>query len=263
MKNSITLILVVLVMHMCSACKSAQSGEVVDLSESNTVQINLPILSDTAAHVQKKMFEKDAKLRPGKPLYLILNTPGGSIQDGLMIIETAKSLKRPVHTISIFSASMGFVISQHLNDRLALDSAIIMTHKARVGNVGGEVPGSFISMAQYLLNFVNSINEKIAARSGMELSAYNKLIESDYWMGATQAKDHNFIDRTVTIACDKSLQKYEDPQEVDLGFFAVTVQFHKCPLITQPQIIRGNSEFVDLLTNRKTELIGRFPHFFK
>ena len=155
-----------------------------------------------------------------------------------------------------------FVISQSLGDRLALDSAIIMTHKARVGGVGGEVPGSFINMAQYLLNFINSINEKIALRSGMELEAYNKLIEADYWMGASLAKDHNFIDRTVTISCDKSLQAYEEPQQVDLGFFTLSLQFHKCPLITQPQLIRGDSKFMNLLVNKKSELIGKFPYLF-
>lgn len=263
MKNLLVMITVILLMGMCSGCKATQSGDVIQLSDDNTVQINLPIFPETATYVQKKLFEKDSKLKPGKPIYLVLNTPGGSITDGLMIIETAKSLKRPVHTISIFSASMGFVISQYLDERLALNSAILMTHKAKVGGVGGEIPGSFINMAQYLLNFINNINEKIAIRSGMELEAYNKLIESDYWMGSVQAKDHNFIDRVVTISCDKSLQRYEDPQEIDVGFFAITLQFHKCPLITQPQIVKGNSQFADLLVNRKAELIGRFPHLFR
>lgn len=260
MKN---LMLMIAMLLSCGACKASQSGDVIELSEDNTVQLNLPIFSDTAAEVQKRLLEKDVKLKAGKPIYLVLNTPGGSIQDGLMIIETAKSLKRPIHTISIFSASMGFVISQYLDKRYALDSAVIMTHKARVGNVGGDVPGSFINMAQYLLNFVNNINEKIAIRSKMELDSYNKLIESDYWMGSTQAIDHNFMDKVVTISCDKSLQGYAEPQRVDLGFFAVTVQFHKCPLITQPNLVEGNASNMDLLINKKAKLRNTFPQLFQ
>lgn len=263
MRSLIIMSLVILLMGMCSGCRATQSGNVIELTDDNTVQLNLPIFSDTAAIVQKKLFEKDAKLRPGKPIYLVLNTPGGSIVDGLMIIETAKSLKRPVHTISIFSASMGFVISQYLDDRLALESAIIMTHKARVGGIGGDIPGSFINMAQYLLNFINSINEKVAIRSKMELEDYNKLIEADYWMGSQLAKDHNFIDRVVTISCDKTLQGYSEPQQIDVGWFSVTLQFHKCPLIMQPQIVKGNSKFVDLLVNRKSEFINLFPTLFR
>lgn len=263
MKSIIVMSLVILFMGMCSGCRATQSGNVIELNENNTVQLNVPIFADTAAYVQKKLFEKDAKLKPGKPIYLVLNTPGGSIVDGLMIIETAKSLKRPVHTISIFSASMGFVISQYLDDRLALDSAILMTHKARVGGVGGDIPGSFINMAQYLLNFINNINDKVAARSKMELSDYNKLIESDYWMGSESAKDHNFIDRVVTISCDKTLQEYDEPQQVDVGWFSVTLQFHKCPLIVQPQVVKGNSKFANLLVNKKSELINVLPHLFQ
>lgn len=263
MKNLITLLVVIFLTSMCTGCKATQSGDVVELSENNLVQINLPILGSTAAEVQKKLLEKDSKLKAGKPIYLVLNTPGGSIQDGLMIIETAKSLKRPVHTISIFSASMGFVISQYLDQRLALNSAIIMTHKARVGGVGGEVPGSFINMANYLLNYVNSINERIAKRSGKELEDYNKLIEADFWMGADVALDHNFIDKKVTIVCDKTLRTYDTPQEIDLGFFSVTVQFHKCPLVTQPQLIKGESRMFQMLVNNKREFITKFPSLFQ
>jgi ATP-dependent protease ClpP protease subunit len=101
MKN---LMLMIAMLLSCGACKASQSGDVIELSEDNTVQLNLPIFSDTAAEVQKRLLEKDVKLKAGKPLYLVLNTPGGSIQDGLMIIETAKSLKRPIHTISMYRA---------------------------------------------------------------------------------------------------------------------------------------------------------------
>lgn len=263
MKKLITLLTVLFLTAMCTSCKATQSGDVIELSEDNTVSINLPILGSTAAAVQKKLLEKDSKLKKGKPIYIVLNTPGGSIQDGLMIIETAKSLKRPVHTISIFSASMGFVISQYLDKRYALESAILMTHKARVGGVGGDVPGSFINMANYLLNYVNSINERIAKRAGKELEDYNKLIEADFWMGTQVALDHNFIDKQVTISCDESLRGYDKPQEISLGFFSIELQFHKCPLISNPELIKGDNKWFDLLVTNKKQLINIFPYIFQ
>lgn len=256
-------LLSIMFVWICSGCKATQKGDVIELSERNLVQLNLPILGNTASEVQKQLLEKDSKLKGNEPIYLVLNTPGGSIQDGLMIIETAKSLKRPVHTISIFSASMGFVISQYLDKRYALESAIIMTHKARVGGVGGEVPGSFINMANYLLNYVNSINERIAKRSGKELEDYNKLIEADFWMGTDVALDHNFMDKRVTIVCDKTLRAYGPEQEVDLGWFSVNIKFHKCPLVTQPQVVKGESRYVNMLINNKRELLTKFPQLFQ
>lgn len=259
MKNLLVLITVILLTSMCSGCNATQSGDVITLSEDNVVQLNLPIIESTAAEVQKQLLAKDSKLKKGKPLYLVLNTPGGSIQDGLMIIETAKSLKRPVHTISIFSASMGFIISQYLDERLALDSAVLMTHKARVGGVGGDVPGSFINMSNYLLNYVNSINERVAKRAGKNLDQYNRLIESDYWMGTDLAMSEKFIDRKVTIACDETLRDYAEPQKIDIGFFSLTLQFHKCPLIYQPKLVRGESKWFKLLFTNKREFINLFP----
>jgi ATP-dependent protease ClpP protease subunit len=49
-----------------------------------------------------------------EPIYLFLNTPGGSIQTGLEIIESLKGLDRPVSTVTLFAASMGFQIAQNL-----------------------------------------------------------------------------------------------------------------------------------------------------
>ena len=105
---------------------TSNPGEVLTISDDNTIILNMPIFSDSASEVSKKLLEKDKKLKPGKPIYIVLDTPGGSVEEGLKIIEVAKSLPRPVHTISLFSASMGFVISQHLDSRFVIESSTLM-----------------------------------------------------------------------------------------------------------------------------------------
>src|SRR5277367_1333200 len=79
----------------------------VVLTKDNVITVNDPIFEDTVANVISKAKEMDARIKSSDPIYLVLNTPGGEIDAGLEMIENLGSLRRPVHTISIFSASMG------------------------------------------------------------------------------------------------------------------------------------------------------------
>lgn len=263
----VPLILLALVLGYCGKLRADTAPkakqEKITLSDKNTVLLGMPIFGTVVSEVQKELLEKSKKLKRKEPIYLVLNTPGGSIQDGLRLIELAKSLPRPVHTISLFSASMGFIISQHLDDRLALDSSVLMSHRATVGGIGGQVPGNFVSMANFITAYIQNVSRPVAIRSGRTMEEYEKLIADDLWMNANQAKDLRFLDRIVTIECDDSLSDYHDPQTLELGFFAVTVQFHKCPLISEPKFVKGNQRFSKILFGNRLELMNKYGHLFQ
>jgi ATP-dependent protease ClpP protease subunit len=248
---------------MLGMCVKSRGSEVIMLSEENTVALNMPIFGPTVATVQEQLLEKDKNLKKGKPIYLVLNSPGGSIQDGLNMIEVAKGLGRPVHTISLFSASMSFVTSQKLNDRLVTDATIMMSHRASVGGIGGNIPGSFLTFANFLAKYLSDINKGIAQRSGMTLEAYEKLVADELWMNADEAIRLKFADRKVNLKCDKSLSGYGPVQELSLGFFSVKLQFHKCPMITAPKFAGGDQYIANLLANDKIEFINRYKHLLQ
>src|SRR5271165_2786768 len=97
------------------------SEEVVTLSKSNTLVLSDEINGENAAAVIYKAKELNSIHFSGKkPIHLFLNTPGGSIQTGLELIETLHGIGRPVDTITLFSASMGFQIAQNLGERMIL-----------------------------------------------------------------------------------------------------------------------------------------------
>lgn len=254
--------LVALVMLLWT-CGKSRGAEQVVLSEENTVYLGLPIFGSVVSDVQEELLEKSRNLGRKKPIYLVLNTPGGSIQDGLKLIELAKSLPRPVHTISLFSASMGFIISQRLDDRLVLDSSVMMSHRASVGGIGGQVPGNFVTMSKFIESYIQDVSKPVAERSHRTIEAYEKLIADDLWMTASKAKELGFADRTVTIVCDKSLNGYGSPKTLEMGFFSVTVQFHKCPLISQPKFVKGNEFFSRMLFGNKMELVNKYGNLFQ
>jgi len=259
MKKLIMLLLTI------SSCGFATSnpGEVLTISEENTIVINMPITSDTVSDASKQLLEKNKKLKAGKPIYVVLDTPGGSIEDGLRFIEVAKSLPRPVHTISLFNASMGFIIAQHLDERYVLDSSTMMSHRAFVNGIKGEYPGSFLTRVFATGDQLMRINFKVANRAGISLERYLDLTKNELWMGPEEAIGRKFADKKITLRCDESLNEYSEPQEISLGIFSIKIQFHKCPLISQPKILKGDSSIVNLLVYKKMEFMNTFGTLLK
>ena len=245
------------------ACASRNRGEVLTISEENTVVLNMPITSQVASDVNSQLLEKNEKLPSGKPIYIVLDTPGGSIEDGLKIIEVAKSLPRPVHTVSLFNASMGFVIAQNMDTRYVLSSTTMMSHRAFVSGIRGEYPGSFLSRTFAIGNQLMAINSEIAKRANIPLERYLDLIRNELWMGPKEAITLKFADNQITLKCDNSLKGYGAIKSIDFGLFSVKVKFHKCPLISQPIVLTGDSSIVNLMVNDKLTFMNRYGNLLK
>lgn len=224
------------------------------LTEKNLVTLNLPISEDTAGAIQQDLMDRDAKLPSGKPIYLFLNSPGGSVNDGQAIIETAKGLGRPVHTITSFSASMSFIISQALGDRYVLAHSTMMAHKAHVEGVGGDLPGSLISRTNWLLRGILELDTVAANRAGLSLIDYNKLTANELWMTGYDAVLNKFADKVVQVKCDSSLQGEGASQKFGMGIFSVWIKFQKCPLVTAPTLQGGDESLFRMLAGPKERL---------
>lgn len=261
-----------LVALLICACTSAENkavnpsnkNEILTISEKNTVVLNMPIMGQISNSVAKELLEKSDNLKAGEPIFLVLDTPGGSIDDGMRIIEVAKSLPRPVHTISLFNASMGFVISQSLGDRYLISSATLMSHKAYIGGgIRGEFPGSFFIRFQAVAKQLTKINEEVAARAGLGIDQYMSMISNELWMGPDDAIKNKFADKVVTLRCDKTLRGPGNPRELDLGLFSVRVRFNKCPLIKEMELIRADESAVEFFKKDKSELVEKYGFIFQ
>ena len=117
---------------------SVQAKEIL-LTDKNTVVLNKSFTGKSVAEVQNKLLE--LSLKSGQDLYLFLYSPGGSISAGKQLISFAKALPNKVHTVTQFAASMAYITAQHLDTRYVLPSATMMSHRASIGGLGGQVPG--------------------------------------------------------------------------------------------------------------------------
>lgn len=240
----------------------ANKNEILTLSEKNTVVLNMPIMGQIANTVSKELLEKSDKLKSGEPIYLVLDTPGGSVDDGMRIIEVAKSLPRPVHTVSLFNASMGFILSQSLGDRYVISSSTLMSHRAYIGGIKGEFPGSFMTRLESTAKQLMRINKDVAERAGIDLNSYLAMISNELWMNSDDALKNKFADKLVTLRCDKTLRGPGEPRELDLGLFSLRVRFNKCPLIKEIEVMKADEAAVEFFKKNKVELVEKYGFIF-
>ena len=138
---------------------------------------------------------------PKKDIKLYINSPGGSVYDGLAIYDTIQHVKPDVQTIGIgLQASMGaFLLSSGTKGkRFALPSSRIMIHQPSSGTQG-KITDQEITLKEGIF-LKKMLNEILAKNTGQKLSKIEKDVERDYWMSAQEAKTYGLIDEVITKA---------------------------------------------------------------
>jgi len=138
---------------------------------------------------------------PKKDIKLYINSPGGSVYDGLAIYDTIQYIKPDVQTIGIgLQASMGaFLLSSGAKGkRFALPSSRIMIHQPSSGT-SGKITDQEISLREgiYLKQQLNKI---LAKNTGQKIAKVEKDMERDFWMSSEEAKAYGLIDEVVEKA---------------------------------------------------------------
>ena len=132
---------------------------------------------------------------PKKDIKLYINSPGGSVYDGLAIYDTIKHIAPDVQTIGIgLQASMGaFLLSSGTKGkRFALPNSRIMIHQPSSGT-RGKITDQEITLREGVL-LKQKLNELLAKNTGQKLSKIEKDVDRDYWMSAEEAKSYGLID---------------------------------------------------------------------
>ena len=136
---------------------------------------------------------------PKKDIKLYINSPGGSVYDGLAIIDTMDYISPDVQTIGIgLQASMGAMLLAcgAKGKRYCLPNSRIMIHQPSSGTQG-KVTDQEITLRESV--FVKKrLAEIFAERTGKSLKQVEKDMDRDNWMSAAEAKEYGIIDEIVT-----------------------------------------------------------------
>jgi ATP-dependent Clp protease protease subunit len=221
----------------------------ITLTSENVIVINQEISPSTMSKIIQEIQKIDAKTKnrwtkgTPQPIYIFLDTPGGSIQSGLEFIEFIKGLNRPVHTISLFAASMGFHIVQSLGDRLILNNGVFMSHEARggiEGSFGGQYPSQLENRYGLWIKRMKKLDEIVVQRTKgkQTLESYRKSYAHELWVEGQDAVKSGYADRVVSVVCDGSLSGISTKEMNFMGLVRIQVDFSKCPINTGPLDIR-------------------------
>jgi len=234
-----------LLFPLSSLIKPVNNDQVV-LTKDNLVVLSGEINGDISGEIISKAKDLgNRRLSAGKPVYLFLNTPGGSIQTGLEMIEALKGLDRPVSTVSLFAASMGFQVVQALGERLVLKNGVLMSHRAAgqfEGYFGGQRPSQLDNRYNLWLSRLTELDEQTVNRSNgkQTLQSYQKAYADELWLTGAQAVENGYADRVVTVKCDSSLDGVTSHSTDFLGL-KIVYDLDNCPINTSPMNVRISS----------------------
>lgn len=202
------------------------------LTTYNTCALEGQVDSDSMYNL-KKCIDNHVKTRAKKnyPLYIYVNSGGGSIHAGLRFISYAKTVKN-LHTITEYAASMAAAIVQGIpGKRYMVEHGVMMFHRARGGFEGQFGTGELESRLKLWQSIVESMERMQAKRIGISLKDYQQRRMNEWWLYSFMAVDANTVDRIVSPVCSVQLSaKRKRIKEVTI-FGTYFYEVSACPLV--------------------------------
>ena len=135
---------------------------------------------------------------PDADISMYINSPGGSVTDGMAIFDTMRYVKPKIRTVCLgMAASMGaFLLSSGTKGkRLALPNAEIMIHQPS-GGTQGQATDMQIQVER-MLKIKQRLNEILAANTGKPLETIKVDTERDNFMTAEEAQAYGLVDKVI------------------------------------------------------------------
>ena len=135
---------------------------------------------------------------PDKEIFLYINSPGGSITDGMGIVDTMNYIKCPVSTICVgLAASFGAVLlaNGEKGKRFATPNSEILIHQPLIG--GGGISGQTTEIkihADHMIRTREKLNKLLSEKTGQSIETIERDTERDHYMTAQEALEYGLID---------------------------------------------------------------------
>ena len=167
--------------------------------ESRRLFLSDAVDNESANDIIKKLWYLELS-NPGKPILLIINSPGGSVDSGFAIWDQIKMITSPVTTlVTGLAASMGSVLSLVAapNRRFATRNARIMIHQPAIGGVVKGQATDLEIQAKEILKTRQALIDLYVEATGRSPESIERAIDRDTWMSAEEAKAFGLLDGIV------------------------------------------------------------------
>lgn len=163
-----------------------------------TVLISDPIDASLTKRVIAQLLWMDSD-NAEKPIKVLINSPGGSADDGFAIYDALRFIHSPVWTIAIgisASAATLVMLGAPKGNRLVLPNARIMIHQPSLPRFGAGAE-DMRRWAEQALGMRDRINRLYSRETGKALQRVAADTDRDYWMSAEEAVDYGLVDRVI------------------------------------------------------------------
>lgn len=165
--------------------------------DDRVIMLGDEVNKDTAQIIVAEMLYLES-IAPDKDITLYINSPGGSVSDGLAIYDTMNYIKCDVSTVCIgHAASMGaFLLAGGAKGkRFILPNAEVMIHQP-LGGMQGQASDMKIAM-DHMTRIKEKLTRYIAQNTGKDYETVLKDTDRDNWMSAEEAVEYGLVDRII------------------------------------------------------------------
>lgn len=191
----------------CAVLESLEDRIDQTLLDARRVFISDGVDSESAKQIIKHLWYLDLK-DPGKPILMVINSPGGSVDAGFAIWDQVKMISSPITTlVTGLAASFGSVLSLCAlkGNRFCTPHARIMIHQPRTGGfMQGQATDLEIHAREIIRTRDTLINIYMEA-TGKDFDTLEKAMDRDKWMTADEAMDFGLVDGIVNSFKDLKL----------------------------------------------------------
>ena len=153
-----------------------------------------PVTSDSANRIVAQLLFLEAD-DPDKDIFLYINSPGGSVYDGLGVFDTMQHVKPDIHTVCVgLAASMGafLLCAGAKGKRSSLLHSRIMIHQP-LGGARGQASDIRIQ-ADEILFIKDKLNKELSDRTGQPIERVREDTDRDFYMSPSEAVEYGIID---------------------------------------------------------------------
>ncbi len=168
------------------------------LLKSRQIVVSGEVNEDLVEKIVKQLLVLEAD--SDKPIYLYIDSPGGSIDDGFGLYDMIRFINAPVYTIGMgLIASMGVTLflSVPKERRFSLPNSHFLIHQPLMGGSRGVATDIEIT-AQEITKSRETLTQLIADATGKDFETVKKDTERDHWLTAKEALDYGIAGKIIT-----------------------------------------------------------------
>jgi len=216
---------------LCLLLPTHAQPKTIMLNERNVLSLRGRIDGGSSAQLIKQL-----NLYEEEKIYLYITSPGGSVLNGLQIIEQIETMAVrgiAVYCIADFAASMAFAIFQACPTRYTTSSSILMQHQMSLSGLKGNLY-NVENYIEFVRQTDNRLDSQQAQRLNLSVDLFQQKIMNDWWLSGEDILKYGASDAEVRIYCQPGLVGKTDRLVVQAFFFDVDVVYSKCPLVREP-----------------------------